>query len=280
MVAAQQQLEKKGSKVCSPSNGWLLVTAPKLLCSSSSSSSYSPFPTSMEKLYLMGLVGMETLAPVPNLTELSINNCSGLRGGESPPRWMDKLFADHRLHELRTDDFAGFFAAPICSLLSSSLTMLDLTYNEEVECFTNEQEEALHILTSLQELRFLNCDKFRSLPLGLCHLPSLTNLCIGNCPEIRSLEGLPDSLQKLIIHSLPAITSLGVLPDSLQKLMVDDLPAITSLGILPDSLQELDIDDCRVIRSLDRLPSSLQELRIGNCPTISPLPNDGIPTTL
>uniref|UniRef100_A0A0D9XZC2 AAA+ ATPase domain-containing protein n=1 Tax=Leersia perrieri TaxID=77586 RepID=A0A0D9XZC2_9ORYZ len=264
----------------------VIRNCPKLFCLSLSSSSCSPFLTSLQKLSLWDLVGMDTLAPIPNLTELSIYACSGLRGGEvlwdllaqgrltklsvtktpnfflvSEPSQVDGqvIRGSSRLQELETDDFAGFLAAPICRLLSSSLTMLGLCCYKEVECFTNEQEEGLHILNSLQGLRFQCCDKLRSLPAGLCRLPSLTTLWIRYCPEIRSLEGLPDSLKKLMVHSLPGITSLG---------------------ILPDSLQELDIDDCRAIRFLDRLPSSLQELRIGNCGTINPLPKDGIPNTL
>jgi hypothetical protein len=68
---------------------------------------------------------------------------------------------------------------------------------QEVEGFTKEQEEALHLLTSLQELKFTG---LRSLPEGLNKLTSLKRLQIVRCPSIRCLpkDGLPSSLQ--ILH--------------------------------------------------------------------------------
>ncbi|KAG8043569.1 hypothetical protein GUJ93_ZPchr0458g22510 [Zizania palustris] len=57
-----------------------------------------------------------------------------------------------KLRELRTDDIAGFLVKPICSFLSSSLTDLEFQGNsKQVERFTEEQEEAFQLLTSLQK---------------------------------------------------------------------------------------------------------------------------------
>ncbi|CAN6229519.1 unnamed protein product [Urochloa humidicola] len=58
-----------------------------------------------------------------------------------------------KLRNLATDDVA-VFAAPICSILSSSLISLIIDGNREVERFTKEQEDALQLLTSLRSLIF------------------------------------------------------------------------------------------------------------------------------
>uniref|UniRef100_A0A0D3G0M7 AAA+ ATPase domain-containing protein n=1 Tax=Oryza barthii TaxID=65489 RepID=A0A0D3G0M7_9ORYZ len=71
-----------------------------------------------------------------------------------------------------------FLVKPICMLLSSSLTMLVLRWNNEVEGFTKEQEEALQLLTSLQDLQFRKCSKLQCLPAGLHRLTNLKILGI------------------------------------------------------------------------------------------------------
>uniref|UniRef100_A0A0E0JAC7 AAA+ ATPase domain-containing protein n=1 Tax=Oryza nivara TaxID=4536 RepID=A0A0E0JAC7_ORYNI len=259
-----------------------IYDCPKLLCSSSSS--YSPFPTSLQTLQLWNVEGMETLpSPLPNLTSLWINSCGNLRGGEvlcdllaqgnltslyvhKTPNFflglehscsqVDKQEDVHRswrLQELWTDDFARVLATPVCHLLSSSLTILDLRWNDEVECFTKEQEKALHILTSIEDLEFSRCKKLQSLPTGLSEIPNIKTLGIYGCLAISSLGNLPNSLQQLEISSCPAISSLGNLPNSLQQLEISSCPAISSL-------------DGTTIRSLpkDRLPTTLRVRYCGN----------------
>ncbi|EAY83109.1 hypothetical protein OsI_38326 [Oryza sativa Indica Group] len=294
-----------------------IYDCPKLLCSSSSS--YSPFPTSLQTLALWNVEGMETLpSPLPNLTWLWINSCGNLRGGEvlcdllaqgnliflsvhETPNFflglehscsqVDKQEDVHRswrLQELGTDDFARVLATPVCHLLSSSLTKLVLRWNDEVECFTKEQEKALHILNSIEGLQFWSCEKLQSLPAGLSQIPTIKALQIHSCPAITSLRNLPNSLQQLEISSCPAISSLGNLPNSLQQLWISYCPAISSLGNLPNSLQRLGISYCPAISSLGNLPNSLQQLVIYDCPSISSLdgttigslPKDRLPTSL
>ncbi|KAK8449711.1 hypothetical protein SEVIR_7G258475v4 [Setaria viridis] len=225
--------------------------------SSSSSSSCFPFPTSLESLYLSSVEGMETLLPLSNLTsltELDIQECGDLKGeglqsllaqgrltrltvletpnffaGSEPslPREQELPSSSSKLQELHTDDVAGVLAAPICALLSSSLTQLDFSRVREVERFTKEQEEALQLLTSLEGIRFRQCDKLQCLPAGLHRLPNLKRLRIFGCAAIRSLpkDGLPGSLLKLEIDSCPGIRSLPkveYLPSSLRELVVAD----------------------------------------------------------
>ncbi|XP_062183963.1 uncharacterized protein LOC133887942 isoform X2 [Phragmites australis] len=234
-----------------------IFNCPRFLSSylSSSSSSCCPFPNSLEVLDLNGVVGTKTLPPLSNLTSLTtLSICRGgdLRGdglwpllaqghltklsvhkspkffaGSEPPRLHEQELPSRssKLQELDTDDVAGVLAAPICILLSSSLTRLDFIGDEEVERFTKEQEEALQLLTSLQEIGFWNCNKLQCLPPGLHRLLNLKRLQISNCRAIRSLpkDGLPSSLQELKISYCRAIRSLPKvdnLPSSLRVLDV------------------------------------------------------------
>uniref|UniRef100_A0ACD5ZPX0 Uncharacterized protein n=1 Tax=Avena sativa TaxID=4498 RepID=A0ACD5ZPX0_AVESA len=208
----------------------LVITGcPKFLSSYASSASFCfPFPTSMQKLNLHGVEGMETLACLSNLiylTELSLSGCQDLRGeGLSPivaqgrlkklwikriPKFFTGSYSS-KIKSLHTDDHAGVLTLPICSLLSSSLTTLSFSEDEEVERFTKEQEEALHLLNSLEELEFHSCKKLQRLPAGLTMLTNLKSLRIQSCPAIQLLpkDRLPSSLQELDIYNCPTIKSL------------------------------------------------------------------------
>ncbi|KAF0903746.1 hypothetical protein E2562_029102 [Oryza meyeriana var. granulata] len=107
-----------------------------------------------------------------------------------------------RLQKLQTDDIERVLAAPICSLLFSSLTELTIASNHEVERFTKEQSEALLLLSSLHHLEFGYCEKLQSLPYGLYRLVSLKILVIYNCPAVRLLSkvDLPSSLEVLDVR--------------------------------------------------------------------------------
>jgi hypothetical protein len=103
---------------------------------------------------------------------------------------------------LGVDNISAVLVAPICSCLSATLHELYFYYDWWTEKFTEEQDEALQRLTSLQYLKFINCGALQSLPQGLDRLPSLKELKIWGRHKIRSLpkEGLPDSLRVLSIE--------------------------------------------------------------------------------
>jgi hypothetical protein len=260
---------------------WLEISyCPKFLSSYSSSSSLSlPFPTSLERLSLFGTVGTATpllLSYLTSLTDLSIKECGDLRGeglwpllahghltklsisrtpnffaGSQPsvPQEQEFPSSSSKLQKLWTDDVAGVLAVPICILLSSSLTELYFWENQEVHRFTKEQEEVLQLLTSLEEIRFWECDKLRDLPVGLQRLPNLKRLYIDGCAAIRSLHkyGLPGSLQELVIKDCPAIRSLP---------KVDDLPSL---------LLVLDVHHCnskRLRRQYRKLIGAIPIVRV------------------
>uniref|UniRef100_A0A0D9W9U5 Disease resistance N-terminal domain-containing protein n=1 Tax=Leersia perrieri TaxID=77586 RepID=A0A0D9W9U5_9ORYZ len=153
------------------------------------------------------------LQPLRSLQELEIRYCPKLFSAyQAPgcpfPSSLQCLEIEGHMESVQTLDFLSDLSShstihsPICSLLSSSLTYLFLGWNDEVECFTKEQDEALQLLTSLQDLQFWSCKKLQRLPARLHTLTSLKRLEIDGCPSISSLPkgGLPTSLQKLDVR--------------------------------------------------------------------------------
>jgi hypothetical protein len=106
-----------------------------------------------------------------------------------------------KLVRLDVDSISAVLVAPICRHLSATLETLIFSYDWKTENFTEEQNKALQLLTSLQFLEFYNCRALQSLPQGLHCLPSLQRIKISKIQNIRSLpkKGLPDSLRMLEI---------------------------------------------------------------------------------
>nr|UBY07549.1 NBS-LRR disease resistance protein [Dasypyrum villosum] len=195
------------------------------------------FPSSLQFLMLWHVKGMQTLEPLSNLSSLTRLKllycgedlkCQGLQsllttGGqlnELEVRGSCRFFAgwdpvegeeqkphlvSSTLQALRTDDVAGLFAAPICSFLSPGLTKLQLSGDIflfpffKMERFSKKQEDALQLLSSLQQLEFWSFDDLQQLPARLGNLARLKILSIYKCPAMSSLpnDGLPESLQVL-----------------------------------------------------------------------------------
>jgi len=252
---------------------------------SPSSSSFLPFPTSLQHLTLWDVKHMDrlhTFSNVTSLTQLDLRNlwCSTdvagheLEGSKGAALWplltsgrlaelnllnipdffaasrpddIEEFSRSSKLLRMEMSDNTGFLAAPICSLFSSTLTMLEIRLSKELERLTKEQEEALSLLTSLQVLVFSpesSIDKLICLPAELHKLINLKRLSIFRCSAIKSLPSLPSSLQKLHILRCGAIESLpNSLPSSLEILKIDYCNAIKSLpkGGLPSSMRELDV---------------------------------------
>ena len=194
----------------------------------------NPFPASLRILNIWGESGMRSMALLSNLTSLThltLENCKNLTlDGFNPlimvnlkelevRNWSgNSLAADllsevarsklmdagsFQLETLEVDSISAALVAPICNHLSATLHKLQFYDDKRATGFTEEQENALQLLTSLQTLGFFDCTVLQSLPQGLQCLSSLKELHVGSCPEFRCLpvpeESFPTSLQVLIL---------------------------------------------------------------------------------
>jgi hypothetical protein len=205
-----------------------------------------PFLPSLRKLEINGDAGIKSMALLSNLTfltKLHLTDCEELtmdgfnplmivnlkdlvvfnakfgHSGESMSIAGDLLSEMARskfMHgsfqpeSVDVDSITALLVAPTCSHLAGTLHKLYFTFDNLVESFTEEQEKALQLLTSLKELRFCWCPALQSLPHGLDRISSLMKLEIQSCKKIQSLptkEGLPTSLHMLRVwYCSPELT--------------------------------------------------------------------------
>ncbi|EEC78037.1 hypothetical protein OsI_17469 [Oryza sativa Indica Group] len=158
--------------------------------------------TALEHLKIEGcssLATLEGLRFLHTLRHLKVHRCPRL------PPYFESLSGQGyelcpRLERLEIN-YPSILTTSFCKNLTS-LQYLELcSHGLEMERLTDEEERALQLLTSLQELRFNCCYNLVDLPTGLHNLPSLKRLEIWNCGSIaRPLEkGLPPSLEELAI---------------------------------------------------------------------------------
>jgi len=159
------------------------------------------FCTALEQLVIHWCGSLDTLEgfrSLRGLRYLEVCECPGLPHLESLLSQGYELCAG--LESLRADDFS-FLTTSLCKCLTS-LQRLEFDGRAgEVRRLTDEQERALQLLTSLQELRFGYCGNLADLPESLHNLPSLKKLeiffgrGISRLPEMV----LPPSLEELAI---------------------------------------------------------------------------------
>ncbi|KAM3412409.1 hypothetical protein ACQJBY_003858 [Aegilops geniculata] len=192
----------------------------------------NPFPASLRILTIWGESGMRSMALLSNLTSLThltLQNCEILTVDGFNPLIMvslkelqvwnwsgNSIAADllsevartklmdagsFQLERLIVDSISAVFVAPICNHLSATLHKLQFYGDDRAKGFTEEQENALQLLTSLQTLRFTDCTVLQSLPQGLQRLSSLKELLVDSCRQLRFLPevGFPTTLQVLTI---------------------------------------------------------------------------------
>ncbi|KAK3143682.1 hypothetical protein QOZ80_4AG0303530 [Eleusine coracana subsp. coracana] len=147
--------------------------------------------------YCGSLTALEGLQSLDRLRELELSTCPRLPPSlEHLSRQGYELCS--RLERLWINQFS-FLSPPFCMRLTS-LKRLELHRSEEEQTeLTDEQDKALQLLPSLQELLLVSCE---DLPARLSSFPSLWKLEIFYCPHITRLpeEGLPRSLEELVIH--------------------------------------------------------------------------------
>ncbi|KAM3354090.1 hypothetical protein ACQJBY_024992 [Aegilops geniculata] len=145
------------------------------------------------------LIALEGLQSLVNLRNLALLSSPGL------PPYLERLSGHNelcpRLESLHIDDLSLLNMS-----LCNGLTCLQCLRLEKLEQggtrLTDEQERALLLLRSLQNLEFHDCLNLVHLPVRLHSLPSLKTLSIVCCDDIPRLpkKGLPSSLERLVIY--------------------------------------------------------------------------------
>ncbi|SPT20027.1 unnamed protein product [Triticum aestivum] len=159
--------------------------------------------TALEELRIQGcqsITGLQGLQFLGSLRHLTIYNCPGL-----PPYLESFSRQDYklcpRLEKLFIND-PSVLTTSFCKHLTS-LQRLQLNTLNKVKRLTDDQERALVLLKSLQEVEFLLCSDLVDLPAGLHNLPSVKSLKVCICLGISRLPetGLPPSLEELEIKN-------------------------------------------------------------------------------
>uniref|UniRef100_A0ACD5W7A2 Uncharacterized protein n=1 Tax=Avena sativa TaxID=4498 RepID=A0ACD5W7A2_AVESA len=202
-----------------------------------------PFPSSLEKLGISSESSIESMSLLSNLTSLThltLQDCVKLTVDGFNPlitvnlkvlvvfnwRWdrscpesvaaglLSELASSRvtmpagsfQLEQLKVDSISAVLVDPICNLIASTLHTLIFSHDQRAKNFTEQQEKALQLLTSLRHLRFDGCGALQSLPRGLHRLSSLQDLDVLWCPELRSIpkEGFPVSLRNLHVRPCSA----------------------------------------------------------------------------
>uniref|UniRef100_A0ACD5TYG5 Uncharacterized protein n=1 Tax=Avena sativa TaxID=4498 RepID=A0ACD5TYG5_AVESA len=201
-----------------------------------------PFPGSLKKLVIpseSGIESMSLLSNLTSLTHLTLQDCVKLTVHGFNPliavnlkvlvafncRWdrscpesvaaglLSQVASSRvmpagsfQLEKLKVDSISAVLVAPICNLVASTLHTLIFCHDQRAKSFTEEQEKALQLLTSLRHLTFDGCGDLQSLPRGLHRMSSLQDLQVLWCPEIRSIpkEGFPVSLRNLRVRPCSA----------------------------------------------------------------------------
>ncbi|VAI51993.1 unnamed protein product [Triticum turgidum subsp. durum] len=198
-----------------------------------------PFPSSLRELdisYEPSMQSMGLLSNLTSLTSLSLRGCDRLTmDGFNPlitvnlkkftlDTWYQlqgrfsivgdllseiarsKLMhaGSFELEELIVDSISAVLTAPICSHLAATLHKLVFIQVQWETTFTDEQKQALQLLTSLKHLEFRFCPNLQCLPQWLRGLSSLKSLVIFRCKKILCLppkENLPISLEELVVEA-------------------------------------------------------------------------------
>ncbi|VAH12554.1 unnamed protein product [Triticum turgidum subsp. durum] len=197
-----------------------------------------PFPASLKKLGISSESSIQSMALLSNLTSLThltLQDCVKLTVDGFNPlitvnlkvlvvfncRWdkscPESIAADllsevassrkmpagsFQLEQLKVDSISAVLVTPICNLVATTIHTLIFCHDHRIKSFTEEQEKALQLLTSLRHLTFDGCGALQSLPQGLHRLSSLKDIEVRWCPEMQSMpkEGFPVSLRTLRIR--------------------------------------------------------------------------------
>ncbi|XP_030963534.1 putative disease resistance protein At3g14460 [Quercus lobata] len=235
----------------------------------------------------------------PNLSKLQLSNCDELLLMELPPRLLelevgeelairggfDSLWCFPLEFYPKIKYLFVFGSESLESLLvskGSHRDLISLTYFAIFSCpnFVSFSNGGL-CAPNLTEISIFNCEKFKSLPDGMCTLlPSLESLKLFNCPELESFPkgSLPSNLVTLDISKCDKLFSRRM-EWGLQRLHslkqfkiwngIEKVESFLDEALLPSTLTEFTIGGFSNLKSLNSKGfqhlTSLQRLEIKFC---------------
>uniref|UniRef100_A0A8R7U0R0 Uncharacterized protein n=2 Tax=Triticum urartu TaxID=4572 RepID=A0A8R7U0R0_TRIUA len=209
---------------------------------------------------------------IPNLHNLSVENCPKLKFLPYPPRSI--IWYLENIDEIIPEGGFG-------KLSSSSVPFQMEIHNCN---FSADNWDRLHHISTLELLTVGSCNGLKALPEVIRCFTSLKELTLQSLNELESLPkwlGCLISLQRVFIRDCPSITSFPESMKNLTALEVLDLEGCKGCDILPEwighltSLQEIRITDFSNLTSLPESMkdlTSLTKLSINNCPNLTSLP--------
>ncbi|GLJ07135.1 hypothetical protein SUGI_0059480 [Cryptomeria japonica] len=256
-------------------------------------------PTSLMKLSLQSCRQLETVATISGLTklvELNIKQCPELQPGLdlSSLNFLKRIVVVEcwNMHSITTPITLEELTVQRCRKLKTVAAVGSLTELADLYISDCEELDELPSLAGLNCLKRINidcCKKLHNLTLpaivikltvkqwgesqtlaGIGNLTKLTDLCIGECPELEELPSLARlcCLETLNINSCEKLHTIQ-LPRTLIKLIVQrcrELETILGMDYLKN-LKELCISEC----------PELEEIRLFRCQKLQKLT---LPTTL
>ncbi|KAF7146379.1 hypothetical protein RHSIM_Rhsim04G0043400 [Rhododendron simsii] len=218
---------------------------------------------------------------VPSLVGLEINKCPELVASLSRSTSICKLVLKEchgvqlewqgvsSLETLCISSFTSLKEFP--SELVTLKNLKELRVEKCPRLYEELSEEMSHCYTSLERLDVSNCERLKSMPLGL--FPKLRSLEIWFCKKFETLL-IPDGIE---------LWNLTLL----EKLTIFDCYNMLSFpcgGLPAPNLSSLSLYRCEKLKALPEqmhtfLPS-LQSLTLSDCPEIESFPEGGLPSKL
>jgi Leucine-rich repeat (LRR) protein len=236
------------------------------------------------------LLPINDLSNLPNLEELSIQNCWGEFTSDNSVGFLSNLKI------LRIKSCRHIKSVPL--LDCPSLVELDLSYCTRLESFPTVVER---FLGKIKTLRLASCHNLKSIPplklveeldLSNCYMVECLLLSVGeflgkvkilrlaNCHNIKSIPPLKlDSLEILDLSNCQNLKGIPRLKlDSLKEVDLSHCYSLESFPSAGDGLLEnikfLNIERCIILKSIPplRVMTSLKKLNISYCPSLESFP--------
>jgi Leucine-rich repeat (LRR) protein len=237
------------------------------------------------------LLPINDLSNLPNLEELSIQNCWGEFTSDNSVGFLSNLKI------LRIKSCRHIKSVPL--LDCPSLVELDLSYCTRLESFPTVVER---FLGKIKTLRLASCHNLKSIPplkfveeldLSNCYMVESLLLSVGeflgkvktmrlaHCHNIKSIPPLKlDSLEKLDLSNCTSLESFSHVVGLGEKLKTMSVRSCFKLRSIPPlkltSLEELDLSYCTSLESfplvVDEFLGKLKILLVANCHNLKSIP--------